>query len=49
MSTPVRPRAVVSLSGGMDSVVCAALAARDFETYAIHFSYGQRTENRGAR
>jgi 7-cyano-7-deazaguanine synthase len=28
----------------MDSCVCAALAARDYDTYAIHFSYGQRTE-----
>jgi 7-cyano-7-deazaguanine synthase len=30
----------------MDSCVCAALAARDYEVYAIHFSYGQRTETR---
>jgi 7-cyano-7-deazaguanine synthase len=43
---PARPRAVVCLSGGMDSCVCAALAARDYEVYAIHFSYGQRTEAR---
>ncbi len=42
----VRPRAVVSLSGGMDSAVCLALAARDFDVYALHFSYGQRTERR---
>lgn len=28
----------------MDSTVCAALAARDFDAYALHFSYGQRTE-----
>ncbi len=41
-----RPRAVVCLSGGMDSAVCTALAVRDFETYALHFSYGQRTEQR---
>jgi 7-cyano-7-deazaguanine synthase len=39
-------RAVVCLSGGMDSCVCAALAGRDFEWYALHFSYGQRTEAR---
>jgi 7-cyano-7-deazaguanine synthase len=30
----------------MDSAVCASLAARDFEAYALHFSYGQRTEGR---
>jgi 7-cyano-7-deazaguanine synthase len=42
----VKPRAVVSLSGGMDSTVCAALAARDFDAYALHVSYGQRTEAR---
>jgi len=39
-----RPKAVVCLSGGMDSTVCAALAARDYDSYGIHFSYGQRTE-----
>jgi 7-cyano-7-deazaguanine synthase len=44
-----RPRAVVCLSGGMDSCVCASLAARDYEVYAIHFSYGQRTEARELR
>src|ERR1700686_2238429 len=44
-----RPRAVVCLSGGMDSCVCATLAARDFEVYAVHFSYGQRTEARELR
>src|SRR5580704_245510 len=44
-----RPRAVVCLSGGMDSCVCAALAARDYDVYAIHFSYGQRTEARELR
>jgi len=44
-----KPRAVVLLSGGMDSCVCAALAARDFETAAVHVSYGQRTEDRERR
>ena len=46
---PVRPRAVVCLSGGMDSCVCTTLAARDYDVYAIHFSYGQRTEARELR
>lgn len=44
LSTSSKQRAVVCLSGGMDSAVCTALAVRDYETYAIHFSYGQRTE-----
>src|SRR5579863_3872606 len=39
-------RAVVLLSGGMDSCVCAALAAREFNSAAVHISYGQRTEDR---
>jgi len=39
-------RAVVLLSGGMDSCVCAALAVRDHDTAALHVRYGQRTEAR---
>jgi 7-cyano-7-deazaguanine synthase len=30
----------------MDSCVCAALAARDYDAAAVHVSYGQRTEER---
>ena len=30
----------------MDSCVCAALAAREYDAYALHCSYGQRTEER---
>ncbi len=41
-----RARAIISLSGGMDSCVCAALASRDYEACALHVSYGQRTEAR---
>jgi 7-cyano-7-deazaguanine synthase len=41
-----KTRAVVVLSGGMDSCVCAALAARDHEAAALHVSYGQLTEAR---
>src|SRR5229473_200715 len=42
-------RAVVLLSGGMDSCVCAALAARDHDAAAVHVSYRQRTEERERR
>ncbi len=41
-----KPGAVVLLSGGMDSCVCAALAARDYQASALHILYGQRTEDR---
>ena len=41
-----KTRAVVLLSGGMDSCVCAALATRDYDAAALHVSYGQRTEER---
>ena len=44
-----KERAVVLLSGGMDSCVCAALAARDYRPAALHVSYGQRTEEREQR
>jgi 7-cyano-7-deazaguanine synthase len=48
-SPSTQTRAVVLLSGGMDSCVCAALAARDHEAAAVHVSYGQRTEQRELR
>lgn len=38
--------AVVLVSGGMDSCVCAAMARRDYELAFLHVSYGQRTESR---
>ena len=44
-----KARAVVLVSGGMDSAVCAAIAARDYQPAALHVSYGQRTEAREAR
>jgi 7-cyano-7-deazaguanine synthase len=46
MANLSQSRAIVLLSGGMDSAVCAALAARDYEAAAVHVSYGQRTEER---
>jgi 7-cyano-7-deazaguanine synthase len=39
-----RPLAVVCVSGGMDSAVTAALAAREHRVAFLHASYGQRTE-----
>jgi 7-cyano-7-deazaguanine synthase len=49
MTHATKSRAVVLLSGGMDSCVCAALAARDHTPAALHVSYGQRTEDRERR
>ncbi|MCU1303750.1 MAG: 7-cyano-7-deazaguanine synthase [Candidatus Sulfotelmatobacter sp.] len=46
MAQPKNSRAIVLLSGGMDSCVCAVLAARDYAVAALHVSYGQRTEDR---
>src|SRR5258708_9051667 len=45
-------KAVVLVSGGMDSCVCAAIACKQHGAANIallHASYGQRTESREAR
>ncbi len=47
MST--KPKAVVLLSGGMDSCVTAAIARETHELALVHASYGQRTEARERR
>jgi 7-cyano-7-deazaguanine synthase len=42
-------RAIVVLSGGMDSTVCATLAVKEYgaeSVAALHVNYGQRTETR---
>src|SRR5262245_31753516 len=46
LSMSNKAKAVVLLSGGMDSCVTAAIAARDYAIAALHASYGQRTETR---
>jgi 7-cyano-7-deazaguanine synthase len=44
-----RDRAIVLVSGGMDSCVAAAVAVRQHEASFLHVSYGQRTEGRERR
>ena len=44
-----RPRAVVLLSGGMDSCVTAAIANQTHRLALLHASYGQLTEDRERR
>src|SRR5271156_4469380 len=40
---PLQRRAIVLLSGGLDSTTVLAIARSEgFETYAMSFSYGQR-------
>jgi len=41
-----KPKAVVLLSGGMDSCVTAAIAHETHQLALVHASYGQRTERR---
>jgi len=41
-----KPKAVVLLSGGMDSCVTAAIAAQTHRLALLHASYGQRTGQR---
>src|SRR5271169_616050 len=44
-----KPKAVVLLSGGMDSCVTAAIARETHRLAFLHASYGQRTEERERR
>ena len=44
-----QPKAIVLLSGGMDSCVTTAMAARECRLAALHVSYGQLTEARERR
>jgi len=46
---PEKPKAVVLLSGGMDSCVTAAIGNQTHRIALLHASYGQRTERRERR
>lgn len=39
----MRPRAIVLLSGGLDSTTCLAWAQARYDCIAISFMYGQRS------
>lgn len=43
----MKKRALCIISGGMDSTLCAYLAKKQYdEIVALHFDYGQRTQNK---
>ena len=42
----MKTKAIVLVSGGMDSLVTAAIANREYEMCFLHLNYGQRTEKR---
>ena len=45
MNNNVKKKAVVILSGGMDSTLSSYIAKNDgYELIAVHFNYGQRTQ-----
>ena len=47
MNNTVIKKAICILSGGMDSTLASYIAKRDgYEIIAVHFNYGQRTQDR---
>ncbi len=46
MIVPVKPKGVVLVSGGMDSLVLAAFATRESDVALLHVNYGQPTERK---
>ncbi len=41
-----KDKAIILISGGMDSLVTAAIASKDYDLSFLHLNYGQRTEKR---
>lgn len=41
-----KPKAIILVSGGMDSCVTAAIANQNYQMIFLHLNYGQRTEHR---
>lgn len=42
-TNPIKPKAVILLSGGLDSLTCLALAQHQgYEVFTINFDYGQK-------
>jgi len=46
VTTLSKPKGIVLVSGGMDSLVLAAFAARESTISLLHVNYGQRTEQK---
>ncbi|RBQ26458.1 MULTISPECIES: 7-cyano-7-deazaguanine synthase QueC [Arcobacteraceae] len=47
MNNKLNKKAIVILSGGMDSTLSSYIAKKDgYELIAVHFNYGQRTQNK---
>ena len=46
MTIHAKPKGIVLVSGGMDSLVLAAFATRESDIALLHVTYGQRTERK---
>lgn len=44
-----KEKAIILVSGGMDSLVTTAIAGQNYELSLLHINYGQRTQNRELR